>query len=490
MKKIAAILLMLVLCVGVGFTVFTSCVRKALPNFEVPEEGFDTETPVTITFYHNMGQTLEKELDSAIAAFGELYPNITIEKHKLGTYNDLRDQITTQLGNSMSPNLAYCYPDHVATYNESRMVVTLDNLINSEIEVKRADGTTEILGYTKEQIDDFVEVFYEEGKCFGDDLMYLMPLSKSTEIMYYNQDFFDAHSDVISVPDHWIANGENDKTSVEYVCEKILEISREEGTAVVPLGYDSEDNWFITLAAEMGAGYTEYNENPRKQFLFDNQQNRDMMAKLREWYQKGYFTTKALNGTGEGSNTSGLLTNTTDKTSPRAYMSVGSSGGASYNIAKTNPFQTGIAPVPQIDPENPKYILQGPDVCIFKKENPQEVLASWLFLKFLTTDMDFQAGFSQVSGYMPIIKSADNDEGFKDFLSHTEGNANLQARVVKLSVQLRDKCITSPAFHGSSTAREQVGNLLVKVISEQTSDVPKLIDDAFKRAISECEYVL
>ena len=31
-------------------------------------------------------------------------------------------------------------------------------------------------------------------------------------------------------------------------------------------------------------------------------------------------------------------------------------------------------------------ISQGPSVCIFNKDDPQEVLASWLFAQFLLTD--------------------------------------------------------------------------------------------------------
>lgn len=485
MKKFAAILIMVILCVSVCIS-SASCVIRALPNFEVPEEGFDTETPVTITFTHMMGQTLEGVFDTAVEEFKRLYPNITIEKVHLGDYNDILDQINVQLGNGQSPNLAFCYPDHIATYNAYNGVATLDNLISSELEVTRADGTTEILGFTKEQLEDFVPAFYDEGTALGDGLMYALPLNKSTELMYYNKTFFDAHSDVISVPDHWLADGANDKTSMEYVCAKILEIAKAEGNAVVPFGYDSEDNWFITLAEQMGAGYT--SEKAGNHFIFDNKKNREMMATLREWYDKGYFITKSLYGI-NGSNTSNLLTQTTKKDEARCYMSIGSSGGASYNIPKSEPlFETGVAPIPQIDPANPKYILQGPDVCIFKKENPQEVLASWLFLKYLTTNIDFQAGYSQNSGYMPVLKSVDNDAIFQEFLANTEGNANLQARVVKESIKIRDNCFTSPAFDGSSTSRQQVGKMLVAIIANPTDNVSKLIDDSFKKAIAECEY--
>lgn len=488
MKKIFALILTLALC----FTVFLSvmaCTPKALPNFDVPEEGFDTETPIEITFTHTMGQTLEGILDIAIEDFAKLYPNITVTKQKLGTYDDVIDQINTQLGSGSEdvPNLAFCYPDHIATYNAYKAVATLDNLISSEIKVKRADGVEEQLGFTKAQLDEFVPAFYAEGTAIGDGLMYVLPLNKSTEMMYYNKTFFDAHKDEISVPDHWFANGANDKTSMEYVCQKIIEISKTEGKEVVPFGYDSEDNWFITLAEQMGAGYTTSEKG--NYFTFDNKQNRDVMTKLNEWYRKGYFTTKSLNN---DNNTSNLLTQTTKNNESRCYMSIGSTGGASYNIPNKEPvFETGIAPIPQMDPSNPKYILQGPDVCIFKKEDPQEVLASWLFLKFLTTNIDFQAGYSQKSGYMPVIKSTDNDEIYQAFLATADkpGNENLHARVVKQSIAIRDNCFTSPAFDGSAIARQEVGKMLVKIVSDtESQDVSSVVQKAFEDAIKECEY--
>ena len=55
------------------------------------------------------------------------------------------------------------------------------------------------------------------------------------------------------------------------------------------------------------------------------------------------------------------------------------------DISKENlvDFEIAVTPVPQFDVENPKMISQGPSVCIFNKEDPGEVLASWLFAGYL-----------------------------------------------------------------------------------------------------------
>ena len=131
-------------------------------NFEVPEGGYDG-SEVTVKFYHTMGANLSSVLEDYIVEFNKLYPNITIQHEQVGNYDDVRDQIVQEISIQGQPNIAYCYPDHVALYNLAQATITLDSLIESDIEVKRADGTTEILGLTDEQKADFIEGYYNEG---------------------------------------------------------------------------------------------------------------------------------------------------------------------------------------------------------------------------------------------------------------------------------------------------------------------------------------
>ena len=49
-------------------------------------------------------------------------------------------------------------------------------------------------------------------------------------------------------------------------------------------------------------------------------------------------------------------------------------------------FETVVMPIPQYDTQNPIMISQGPSICVFNKEDPQEVLASWLFAQFMLTN--------------------------------------------------------------------------------------------------------
>ena len=459
MKKLVAMLLVLVLAVSL----FSACETgktssgNKTANFTVPEGGYDG-SPVTITFYHTMGANLANVLANYIVEFNKLYPNITIEHSQVGSYDDVRDQVSKEITVGAQPNIAYCYPDHVAMYNLAKAVVQLDNLIDHKD-----------LGLTAEQKADFIEGYYNEGKTYGDGLMYTMPLSKSTEVLYYNKTFFTENN--LSVPTTW--------DELEKVCEQIKKID----PTSIPLGYDSEANWFITMCEQYKSPYTSATGD---HYLFDNDTNKEFIKKFRSWYEKGYLTTQTLYGT----YTSGLFT---AATGTRSYMSIGSSAGATHQrpaaVNNEYPFEVGIATIPQVDANNPKVISQGPSLCIFQKSNPQEVIASWLFVKFLTTNVEFQAEFSMASGYVPVLKSVAENEVYKEFLASADGGNYISALSAKVCLQQQNAYYTSPAFNGSSTARDQVGALLSKCLTaDAAGDLDKMINDAFQDAIDECEY--
>ncbi|MBQ3229291.1 MAG: extracellular solute-binding protein [Clostridia bacterium] len=437
--------------------------------YEVPAEGYDGSA-VTITFYHSMGQKLQDVLNTYIPEFNKLYPNITVEHSSMGNYDGVRDQIKTALTAGNQPNIAYCYPDHVALYNVAKAVVPLDSFIESTIPVTDATGTESVLGFTAEQIADFIPGYYQEGAAFDEaGTMYTLPMSKSTEALYYNKTFFEKNG--LSLPTTWEEMGK--------LCEQIKAIDPD----CVPLGYDSEANWFITMCEQYGSDYTSLNED--EHFLFDNETNRGFVKTFREWYQKGYVTTEEI----YGSYTSGLFTATEGQ---KCYMVIGSTGGASYQQPPQvdgNPlFETAMATPPQVNPAAPKVISQGPSVCIFKDTNPQEVVASWLFVKFLTTNVEFQASFSMASGYAPVIKSVQSNPVYQQWLDAANGYTNLTAMSVKLALAQSDAYFVSPAFNGSSEARDQVGTLMQDALVSTDADIDATIKKLFEKAVAECEY--
>ncbi|MBR7151813.1 MAG: extracellular solute-binding protein [Clostridia bacterium] len=467
-RKIVSLLLVLAM-LATSLLLATSCVGNG-PAAGLSEFEFDTSKPVTITFYHTMGESLRAVLDKHIARFNEIYPNITVEHKQVGSYDDVREQIKTEITVGDQPNIAYCYPDHVALYNLALAVQTLDDLIAATNTVTRADGTTEQLGLTADQVDNFIDGYYNEGKQFGDGKMYTLPMSKSTEVLYYNKTFFTEHN--LSVPTTW--------EELKAVCAQIKEIDPNS----IPLGYDSESNWFITMCEQLGTPYTSATGS---HFLFDNEDNHAFVKEFREWYKAGYVTTQAISG----GYTSALFTKNPAEDG-NCYMCIGSSAGANHQIPEnedgTFKFEVGIASVPQANKEAPKVISQGPSLCIFKKADAQEVLASWLFVKYLTTTVDFQAEFGMASGYVPVLENVTDNEVYAAELAAANGYESLPLLATKVCLEQANAYYTSPAFNGSSTARDEVGKLMQICLTSTEADVDAMIKKAFKDAVAECKY--
>ena len=129
-------------------------------------------------------------------------------------------------------------------------------------------------------------------------------------------------------------------------------------------------------------------------------------------------------------------------------------------------FETEVMPIPQYDPENPKMISQGPSLCIFNKEDPQEVLASWLFTQYLLTNQ-VQIAYSETEGYVPVTLAAQESDEYQDYLSRAgEDNNNyydVKIKAAEILLEHADDTFVTPVFNGSASLRNAAGELIEDV---------------------------
>jgi multiple sugar transport system substrate-binding protein len=231
------------------------------------------------------------------------------------------------------------------------------------------------------------------------------------------------------------------------------------------------------MCEQYGSAYT---SNGEDKFLYNNKTNREFVAMFRDWFDKGYFTTQEI----YKAYTSTLFKN------QGSYFGIGSSAGAAKQVPDkvdgAYPFEVGIAPIPQVDPSNPKAISQGPSLCIFDSDNKQEVVASWLFVKFLTTDAEFQASFSKVSGYIPVIER-EALVAAAPWYGEWLAKGDPVATAIDVALSQKNAYFVSPAFNGSSKARDAVGALMQYCLTTEATDINAMIEQAFKDSVKECE---
>lgn len=442
---------------------------------DTPVDGGIITEPTTIYLWTTAGDDSQTILNRWVEEFKEVEPNVTVVNVKQsGGYDDLENMIITGFTGNNYPDIAYCYPDHVADYIDYGKAVRLDDFINDPV-------------YGWDEKDDFVPAYLAEGEEYTVEGTWSLPFSKSTEAMFYNEDVLiglDLSSVDSSINGGNPINHEylNNLTWEELfgkLCPAILKYDEKEniiepcddGVTRV-FGYDSDDNLFITLAHQYGLPYTSV-KNGKGSVDFNTPEMKEIMTTFHDAYEKGYFITKGAN---EDQYVNYL------STANQILFSVGSTGGITHQFLDTNPFNIGVARIPQAEGGTPSTILQGPSMCILDHGDENRKLASWLFYKFMTeADNTLEWGLSS-TGYYPIRLSNLEDP---DYLAAADEDAAQDASLEKLIARglnyystVTDTLFTSPAFKGSSTIRVQVGGLLTQCLLQDPSNFDKLFDDA------------
>lgn len=478
MKNILRVLktLCLATVLGVACMSLTSCAEK--------------DSAHTITFYTSMGDKLLGTLDVAKKQFAEKFPGWQVEVvNPGGGYDGTRSAIVGDLQANAQPDLAYCYADHVAQYLVTGKVTNMANYINNTnkltVNVKEGDEYVsktydEIVGYTSDEISDFVEGYYQEGFAsnyanfskygYNATDILTVPFQKSTEILYYNA------TALIELGYYTEDKETGKKTAVAPTTWdelwEVCRVAKNKWPNSTPLGYDSESNWFITMCEQNGWGYTSATD---PYYLFNNEGAANWLGELNGYFNEKLFTTQEI----YGAYSSNLFTKGAETGS---ILSIGSSGGASHQDPGTK-FKWGVAPIPGSVQEDGsvvhKAISQGPSLVMFRTASgnaEEKELMTWEFVKILL-DPEFQAKFAGTSGYMPSRKSSYEVDYYKEAL---KDDSNIVVATVLCAKTMVDSYFTSPAFQGSSTARTQVGSALVYAVMGTKTPQAALRDAAKK----------
>ena len=485
MKKIFKSIKTLILVLILGITVMALSACGSVDNSK------------KIIFYHTMGDSLQQVLQTATEKFALKFPGWTVEHTQVGGYDDVKSAVVADLQGQTQPSLAYCYADHVAQYLTTKKVVDMSKFINSTEQITytaytyEMDGddfkldedgnkivasiseATETVGYTAEEIADFVRGYYNEGfatnyadfEKYGYSTNSILTLTfvKSTELVYYNKTALKAAGITdadgkAKAPETW---------DELWADAEILKRKYPEGT---PVGYDSEANWFITMCEQNGWGYTSASE---PHYLFNGAKQAEWLGKLADLYDKGLLTSQNA----YGSYTSNLFKKGAET---GVVFSIGSSGGANHQKPDEGTFEWGVARVPGSVQEDGsvvyKAISQGPSLCMFYEDcdnSEEKALMTWEFVKILL-EPEFLAAFSIASGYNPPRESTFDIPEYENHLS----GSSITAAAARVASTMVNDFFTSPAFVGSSTARTQVGNVLVYAMTSQKTP-EKALSDAY-----------
>ena len=450
-----------------GRTEKAECEVTVVAGYYIAEP---TEILVQTTFNDTYGQVFK----DAIEDLQKKEPHLTIKYDKYsGGYYDLASAVIDGIPANNYPDVVLAYPDSVADFINAGVPLKMDKYMNN------AD-----YGWSEAEKNDFYKTYLDEGQDYQIAGTYSLPIAKSTEGLYYDEDKIIGLS--LAAIDPTINGGNainedylktltweeffgklapallayRETLPTDAAKKAFLDQTTNSDWAV--LGYDSDDNLFITLAEQYGYGYTSRNAttgNGNIDFVNDGMKN--LIKTFNKAYENRYFTTKGIVGTNVNKrfNDDSML------------FSIGSTGGVNYQYSDQNPKNVGVVRIPQAAGRETKLIQQGPSLAFLdhkKDENrANRGLATWLFYKELT-NVTRMISWGTITGYSPIRKSVAESDDFLEFANVSNYEPKTLDRLKALNAGYAESTMqylfSSPVFKGSAEARKQVGGLVTEAL--------------------------
>ena len=444
-------------------------------NAKIPE-AFDDSKPIELVFWakNDTNKVQTAVYTNAIKEFEEMYPNVKINLRLYADYGRIFADVITNIATKTTPNVCITYPDHIATYMTGQdVVLQMDDWMSDS---RYGLGGSEVRFDSPKQ-EEIVPEFLTE--CVLEDHYYAMPYMRSTEALYVNEDMVKQLGYDLPEVVTW--------DFVWEVSEKAME-KNEDGTfkingqkVMIPFIYKSTDNMMITMLKQMDAPYS--TENGEVQIFNDT--TKSLLEEIFTHAKSRAFSTFAISSYPGNFLNAGQCIFAIDSTAGATWMG---SEAPMLDIHEEQvvPFRIKVMPIPQFNPDEPKMISQGPSICIFNKDDPQEVLASWLFTQYLISNT-VQLGYAETEGYLPVTLKAQNSEEYQDYLNRKGEDADHYSVKIEASELLQkytSDTFVTPVFNGSMSLRSAAGQL-IESVSKHARRKGKMNDEYIEKLYGE-----
>ena len=419
-------------------------------------ESFDESRPVEIVFWakNDTNKTQIAIYEAARTGFEKLYPNVKVKIRYYTDYGRIYNDVITNINTHTTPNVCISYPDHIATYLSGEdVVVPLDAWMDDPA---FGLGGSE-LRFESPTRDEIVPEFLAE--CLLEGRHYALPYMRSTEACYVNKTFVEQLGYELPETLTWDFVWEVSEKAMEKNADGSFKINGQQ--VMIPFIYKSTDNMMIQMLRQLGAGYSTADGT----VLLFNDTTKELLYTIAGHAESRAFSTFKISSYPANFLNAGQCIFAVDSTAGATWM------GSDAPLVDIPPeqlveFETEVMTVPQFDPAHPQMISQGPSVCLFQKDDPQEVLASWLFLQYLLSN-EVQIAYAETEGYVPVTLKAQNDPGYRDYLSRIGEDKNehydVKIKASELLMENTANTFTTPVFNGSASVRDAAGQLIENV---------------------------
>jgi multiple sugar transport system substrate-binding protein len=389
---------------------------------------------VTVNFWHAMaGGTQKPTLEAITKAFNDSQPNVTVNLQVYPDYATLLQKSLAALAAGTPPDMAQCYENWAAKYNQSKALADLSPYVNAKD------------GMTAEDLKDYWPTMLNDGKLGG--TYYMWPFNKSDSVLFYNDEMFK-QAGIDHPPATW------DEFAAD--AKKLTVPGQRWGTDFSLAG--GYENLWEGMTTQFGGTLLNKDQTRSTFNSAAGQQAIQVYADL----AKGGYAHRVQGFEDEddlGSQHIGMMVNTI-----AGYSFVQRSVGAKFTL-KTAPVPAG--------PKGPAVEMFGTNACVFSKAGKDVQQGAFQYIKYFTNAQN-TAQWSQQTGYMPVRQSA-----FKSMqTSFYPQNPNL-----KVAVDQLPHAIFAPQVsvwdQAQSTILTELGNIVdgKKSAKQGLDDAAKKVDD-------------
>jgi len=394
---------------------------------------------VEVLFWHQHSRAREEAMNRIIAGFNDTNPyGITVKGEYAGGYGDIYNKMISGLAGGVVPNLVVGYQNQAGAY------MLADGLVDIEPYVVDPE-----FGLTATEKADFIEGIYNSDYNAQFDNQRLgFPPNRSMEVLYYNADWLEE-----------LGFAGPPKTWEEFERMAIAATDASTGKYGYPISTDASN--LFSLAISLGGdGYL---NGSGTDYEFNTPEIRNALSMMKRLYDAG-AAKKIAEAYG----------NQTDFGNRISLFSMGSTSGLPYygsavEASEAGSFAWSVAPMPT-NQSRPVMNMYGASVSI-PKTSPENQLAAWLFLKYLTSP-EPQRAWTVESGYFPVRASVRNS--LTDYVSENPqfGDA--------FDILLNSQIKTEPPFASYEEVRRSVSSTFNEILDG--ADISSALDRLTKEA--------
>ena len=409
------------------------CVMSLAAGCGKKEDVLDKNDPVTITVWNYYNGAQLDSFNELVEKFNSTVgkeKGIKVEAASQGSVDDLQknvmDSINGIAGAEEMPNIFAAYAD---TAYEIDQMGKLANLRDY---------------FTEDELNEYVSGYIEEGCFNGSSELKILPIAKSTEVLFLNATDWEKFSEASGAELSDLYTYEGVTATAQKYYEWTDSLTPEENDGKAFMGRDAMANYFVIGFRQHGKEIFEVGNDGSVKLNFDEDIVRKLWDNYYVPYVKGYFTLLGRFGSDD------VKTGTT-------IAFIGSSSGASFfpkevslSDTETYPIESVIIPCPVFEGEEVS-VQQGAGMAVTKASKREE-LASAEFLKWFT-ESEQNVEFSVESGYLPVKKAANDEEVINQYIDQADDTLKKTLKAGIETVSTRE-LYTSSAFAQGWDARQ------------------------------------